>query len=527
MEKFERLWYDYQFVLWGLLFLLSLRLPPSPGRRFLALGFLLFAAESLAEWQEQWAVQAGASPNAGYVMLLRSFGRLQYWVFVTGGVCLLLGLTNLRAGGAPGLRPKGEGMFPRYYNTDELISRSASTPTANEDLEAVKNRWHDALGRFVREAPDETALAGTEKYARTLLLERCTPMGTFAGSPCGQLRSVLVRFAGPGDDLPWMSVTVTYAVDQATVGTFTYDNDEVYAARENPDRLFEFWRIERFLRTGEVYVRFVEGLGGVLLALARGLVLVPAAVPVVFAALAYAPVRALVRWGSRGTRFVPTRRPETLPPEWTGVPAGYWNALLPELAGQQKEVLAEVRTALEARAEAGLRTYEKDVVQWGGYTLKEVRRQTVLEYRRAKVYVSVYAYGKDLYVRWDSHINRETWALHKFAHRLAVGYRFDKSWLSWAVPLFTEVPDVFEFAPTSSPTTDYDWADVDALQDLAHEILTDTVRRLKERYHITKEIDFAMKEGQRGEAAAPQEGRDRDRKERKPLNWFARFSRQQ
>ena len=129
-------------------------------------------------------------------------------------------------------------------------------------------------------------------------------------------------------------------------------------------------------------------------------------------------------------------------------------------------------------------------------------------------------------MRWDSHINRQTWALHKFPYVLGVGYRFKKSLFSWAVPLFTETPDVFEFAPSVSRPTDYDWADVDALQDLAHDILTTIVRRLKDRYNIKKEIDFAMKEGQRGQVTNPEESAS-TQAERRPGSWFKRFSRQQ
>ena len=197
-------------------------------------------------------------------------------------------------------------------------------------------------------------------------------------------------------------------------------------------------RIERFLRTGKVKIRFIERLAP-FGALCKALVMIPVAVPIIGTAIAILPFRLLF---GRRSRFVPTRAPETLPPEQTGVPTGYWYALLPDLADQQEEVESQVRKERESRTEDGMKVYLKDIVQWGGYRLKEVRRQLVLEFHRAKVYLGVYRYGRDLYVRWDSHINRHTWFLRKFPHHVGVGYRFDKSFLSWAVPLLLAGPGV-------------------------------------------------------------------------------------
>lgn len=503
--------FEYGFVWWALLTLLSLRLPAWPGRRLITLGFALFAATGLVSWLASSQVLDRALGN--------TFGP---WIYLVALAALIWGVASLRPGGLA-TRVGGSEMTYRYYTTDELISRAASTPTANEDLEQIKVRWFDALTRFVKDQPEQTALTGTDKYGRTILLERYTDMGLFEGRRCGQMRSVLVTLAGPGDGQPWMTATVEYSVDQAVRGRVVIPNEEVLQARQEPARLPEFQRIDRFLRTGKFRLRFREGVGAALLGLVKGGALIPVGLPLVVAGIAYAPLRGFI--GRKGTRFVPTRCPETLPSERAGTPVGYWNALLPNLAECQAEVLKAVKAALGERAEAGIKIYQKDVVQWGGYTLKEVREQTVLEYRRAKVYLGVYRYGKDLYVRWDSHINRRTWSLHKFSHGQGVGYRFRKSWLAWAVPMFTQVPDVFEFAPADSATTDYDWADVDALQDLAHEILTDLVRRLKERYRIDKEIDFLMKGGERTDRSQQLAAAGEEKKSRG--GWRQRFTRQQ
>jgi hypothetical protein len=384
----------------------------------------------------------------------------------------------------------------RYFETHELISRAASVPTANEDLDAIKACWFQALRPLVAEAPEQTSLRGNDRYNRTLSLERYVEMPRFEEGACGQLRSVHVRFAGPGDPEPWMTAVVTCEIDERSVGTFAVRNSDVLRQRERPEELRQFRRIGAFLRTGRL--SRLDDLGKLIEAFVRGLASVVLAPPILFAAILFAPVKAFLSAGHRRVRFVPTRAPDVLPAEETGMPVGYWNSLLPDLAAERDQIAAEVRGRLDERARQGIKVYEKDVIQWGGYRLKEVRRQLVVELRRAKVYVGIYGYGRDLYVRWDSHINRRTWLLRRFPYAAGLGYRFRRQFLSWAVPLFTEVPDVYEYAPTDSKFTDYDWADVDAIQDLAHEILTDAVRGLKERHHIRKEIDFEMKQGWRG-----------------------------
>lgn len=485
--------YQYIFIAWGAAWIYSLQLPLSRGRSLFSTGLLLMTA-----------VFALRYVIATWLPYLADLGvTVIPWLHFLAVGCLVVGVAKSRSLTARSLE-LGSSWMNRYYATHDLISRAASTPTANEDLDRLKNRWYEALKPLADEAPDRTWLSGIEPYGRTLVLERYVDMPAFEGGACGQLRSVHVQFAGPGDPQPWMSASVTCEIDERLVGTFGVRNVDVLANRENPAALAEFRRIGKFLHTGRL--PWFDNLERALAALGRGLATLGLALPVGAAAAAFAPVKALLARGHRRVRFVPTRAPEVLPTENAGAPVGYWNALLPELAPQQQQVAAEVRRRLEERARGGIKVYEKDVVQWGGYQLKEVRRQLVVELRRAKAYVGVYAYGNDLYLRWDSHLNWQTWLLQRFPYTSAVGYRFSSHLLSWAVPRFLEVPDVYEYALTSSRVTDYDWADADAIQDLVHEVLTDIVRGLKERYKIEKEIDFEMKQGWRGDDRGQEDG---------------------
>jgi hypothetical protein len=508
--------YRYIFLAWGAAWVYSRRLVWTRGRELLSAGLLLMTVIGVADFLiSKW-----------FWSLSELGVTVMPWLHLVAVGCLVAGV--VKSGSMAGrFVGTGSSWMNRYYATHDLISRAASTPTANEDLDRVKNRWHDALSPLVDEAAERTWLSGNEPSVRTLVLERYVDMPSFEGGACGQLRSVHVRFAGPGDPEPWMTAVVACEIDERPVGTFPVRNVDVLGSREHPSELAEFRRIAKFLRTGRL-PRF-DNLAHGLAALGRGLVRLALAVPVGAVALAYAPIKALLSRGHRRARFVPTRAPEALPMERTAAPVGYWNTLLPDLAPQQDQVATEVRRRLEERARGGIKVYEKDIVQWGGYQLKEVRRQLVIELRRAKAYVGVYAYGKDLYARWDSHLNWQTWLLQRFPYSSAVGYRFSSHVLSWAVPAFTEAPDVYEYALTNSRVTDYDWADVDAIQDLVHEILTDVVRGLKERYNIEKEIDFEMKQGWRGDERGGEEDGDEqsERATKRKRGRKGRFVRQQ
>lgn len=465
-------------VLWAAVGVVSLLFARRAGWGWFAAGFFLLAV-------------AWAPMGLGWGAALAETAAI---------LCFLMGVVAMKLAGGTAAAGTEVRSNP-YFSTDELIARAAAQRTVNEDVEFIKNRWLQALATFAAENPEQTLLRGGENFGRTLWLERYTDMDKFEGMECGQLRTVKIDFAGPGDALPWLTVMVEYSVDQVPAGRHTVSNVKVLREGEDPTRLVEFRRMERFLRTGEVKVRFEEILEGFMETL-EGVAKVAVAVPVFMAAAAYRPIKSLLQGKKPVTRFVPTRCPESLPPEQTGLPAGYWFILLTDQAGLYDEVLEEVRGSLKRRSEFGFKAFEREVVQWGGFALKEVRQQTILEFRRAKVKITIHRYGKDLYVRWDSHVNRQCWMLFKFPYQVGLGYRFENTFLSWVKPLFVEAPAMFEFAPAGSWITDFDWADVDALQDLAHEILTGVVRRLKERYNIQQEIDYQMREGERSEPEA-------------------------
>ena len=489
--------YRCQFVYWALASYFSRRLPEPAGKR-ISRGFLLLAIASL--------------------LLFLPLYKISDWfpVLITGSIYFVAALTlvvGTRSASRAGYAANNVGSRTmRYYATDELIARVATHSTANDKLDEIKSKWVEALNAVVALDPEHTVLLGDTRFNRVLALERYVEMESYERSPCGQIRSVHLHFAGPGDALPWMSISAVYSIDQETIGRFELDNVEVLQHADDPTRLLELERIRGFLRTGRVQRPLSEWIEKKLVPALLSVAAAPINCALFVGGMAFAPIKGWIERHRRQSRFVPTRYPEMLPADGSHILVGYWNALLPDLAGEQQAVLKEINDLLAARAPFGIKTYPQDVVQWGGYRLKEVRQQTVIELRRTKVFLGVYAYGNDLYVRWDSHIHRRAWTFQKFPYTAALGYRFPKHFLSWAVPMFITVPDVFEYAPVDSAVTDYDWADVDAVQDLVHDIVSGVVRELAERHKIHKQINFEINRESRQEKPGAEPGADRSEK---------------
>ena len=482
-------------------------------RKLIATGFFMYALNSII-WRYF------ALNDFEGVEGWRSFAP---WLYFMALVFVFIGVfgsvRKSKGKKAPMIAPA----MNRYFSTDELVSRAGELSAVNDDLERFKTEWKGALQPLVDESPDYTSLVDLGKYGRRLVLERYCEMGEFESFGCGQLRSVELVVSGPGDFLPWLTVRITYYVDQVEVRSSIVNNEMAIRFRENLSGLREFGRIKSFLSHGN-YRRTISEKFEDLLYVMMIFAMLPVQAVVLFFGIPVRMIRNLLNRRKVATRFVTARKPEVLPPEQRGAPNGYWYVLLEDQAEKREELMTAVSAGLADRGDFGAKTYTKEVVQWGGYTLKEVREQLVVEFRRGAVHIGIYCYGKDLYVRWDSHFNHQIWELKKFTFHDAVGYRFRKDLFSWSRPLFEEVPSIYEYAPSFSRTTDYDWADIDALEGLVHEVVTREVKGFRERYQIEKEIDFELKKGA-GEAQPDR--RDKPKAKRTPLSWAKGFVRRQ
>jgi hypothetical protein len=114
----------------------------------------------------------------------------------------------------------------------------------------------------------------------------------------------------------------------------------------------------------------------------------------------------------------------------------------------------------------------------------EARDQIVYSLGRAIVFVQVTPYGKDLYVGWDSHLNRGFWKEEPVAEgRDEAGKRIR----------------VTRTVAGEATLSNFDLADMNTLAENIHRFLVREVRRLVAENRIDQEIDFEINRARRQE----------------------------
>ena len=97
-----------------------------------------------------------------------------------------------------------------------------------------------------------------------------------------------------------------------------------------------------------------------------------------------------------------------------------WQALLIGLGSERDAVHDAVVAELQTNADASWSVAEERIWYWG-VDGKEERQQTVVNFRSALAFLHFTAYGGDLYVAWDAHINRGTWTEKPVGRGTSVG----------------------------------------------------------------------------------------------------------
>jgi hypothetical protein len=141
-------------------------------------------------------------------------------------------------------------------------------------------------------------------------------------------------------------------------------------------------------------------------------------------------------------------------------------------------------------------TFTDENIWYWGIDGKEERRQFVITFRRALAFVQIYAYHRDLYVSWDTHVNRGTWGEYPVAQGIdaATGRRISANSIrfAWHVP------------------NEYDIADASYLSEWIHALVVERVKETIEERKISQEIDFRIqREERRGVAGAQQVAKPR------------------
>jgi hypothetical protein len=157
-----------------------------------------------------------------------------------------------------------------------------------------------------------------------------------------------------------------------------------------------------------------------------------------------------------------------------------WQTLVfeigPEVGNVRQEILAELRKG----SNSGF-LVETERIWYLGLDGKEERDQIVARFRRGIAFIQIYAYGQDLFVGWDAHINSGAW-LEK---EVARGFQNGRM-----VSLRTIVSG-------SQPYTEYDLFDTNCLVEWVHGTVVKIVKRKMAYHRIDQEVDFKIIRGER------------------------------
>jgi hypothetical protein len=160
-----------------------------------------------------------------------------------------------------------------------------------------------------------------------------------------------------------------------------------------------------------------------------------------------------------------------------------WQTLAFELAPRLEPIREAVKSEIREAQQAGFYQCDERIWYWGLDGIEE-RLQTVVTLRRAIAFLHLYAYGGDLYVGWDAHVNRGTWFEYGVG-TLRVDPRTGSKIALKSVKVGQQ------------PLTEYDVTDASCLIEWIHGAVTKVVKRELEEQKIDQEIDFSIQRGER------------------------------
>lgn len=254
--------------------------------------------------------------------------------------------------------------------------------------------------------------------------------------------------------------------------------------REAP---FQFWRINNK----------VEGLRSDVLAVVMAICIVLG-----FLTMALPPVGLLLWAGAAFTYFRMRKRrwivrndgkPDGEPRSLIRVDS--WQTVLFGLGDDSALVRDRFLAALQTGLNQRCRFHSERVWYWG-LDGKEEREQWVLTAGRGIVFCQIYAFGQDLYVGWDGHLNRGQWVEQTVASGI------DKA--------SGDPVGISRVVPGTQPLTEYDLADLSCLMEWTHAQVVKLLKQLTAEKKIDQEIDFSIQRAERqkvvASGAAPEGG---------------------
>ncbi|MDE2275358.1 MAG: hypothetical protein KGK09_03600 [Burkholderiales bacterium] len=162
-----------------------------------------------------------------------------------------------------------------------------------------------------------------------------------------------------------------------------------------------------------------------------------------------------------------------------------WQTTLNGLGDRRAAVQAAVLQRLEQSKPAGV-TVRGELIGYASVDGKVEREQHVIAFRRAVAFLHLEAYGKDLYVGWDSHVNAGIWreedvarGLDRVSGRAVVARHVVQGW---------------------QQPNEYDLTDASFLTEWLHAALVGVVKQQLAEHRIDQDIDFTIQRESRAAA---------------------------
>jgi hypothetical protein len=172
-----------------------------------------------------------------------------------------------------------------------------------------------------------------------------------------------------------------------------------------------------------------------------------------------------------------------------------WQAVVSG-AGASRSILHDRFIAILQNAPIKEMRHYLERIQYRALEMIEERDQLVLTAKRGIMYCQIYEFGSDLYVGWQSFLNRGTWTEQTVAHGV------DRQTLKRV--------DVKTVVPGTKPLSEYDLMDLNCLTEWIHTQIVSLTRQIMAELQIDQEIDFKIVRGERGQLETREKERSRD-----------------
>jgi hypothetical protein len=157
-----------------------------------------------------------------------------------------------------------------------------------------------------------------------------------------------------------------------------------------------------------------------------------------------------------------------------------WQTLVFEIGNEVNSVRQEVLAELRKGGNSGF-LVETEKIWYVALDGKEERDQIVARFRRGIAFIQIYAYGQDLFVGWDAHINAGAWAEKEVARGFQNGRMISLRTIESGYHAYTE----------------YDIFDANCLVEWVHGAMVKVVKKKMAYHKIDQEIDFKIIRGER------------------------------